>query len=123
LLARFGEFGAQWKLMTQFFPGRTDLNIKNHYMTMRRQESARSRRSEAHRHSHSRPAQGPVASGEPRPQPVLLPVSLADNSLLVCSTAEAVPETNPESEAKGDWFRESGPNDWFGGFCVAFDIS
>jgi hypothetical protein len=34
LLEKFLEFGPKWKAMTAFFPGRTDINIKNHYMTV-----------------------------------------------------------------------------------------
>jgi hypothetical protein len=39
LRAKVQEFGRQWKKIAQFFPGRTDINIKNHYMTLLRASS------------------------------------------------------------------------------------
>jgi hypothetical protein len=36
LLEKTREYGSKWKALTQFFPGRTDINIKNHYMTLTR---------------------------------------------------------------------------------------
>jgi hypothetical protein len=36
LLEKFGEFGSKWKNLTQFFPGRTEVNIKNHHATLLR---------------------------------------------------------------------------------------
>jgi hypothetical protein len=36
LLEKCREFGSKWKMLTGFFPGKTDINIKNHYMTLTR---------------------------------------------------------------------------------------
>jgi hypothetical protein len=40
LLKKFGDMGSQWKWMTQFFPGRTEVNIKNHYAVLLRRRAA-----------------------------------------------------------------------------------
>jgi hypothetical protein len=58
LLEKFRLCGPRWKRLTEFFPGRTDINIKNHYMTMVRRQSVR--RAEQ---SPRQPAR------EPRPEP------------------------------------------------------
>jgi hypothetical protein len=39
LLDKFGEIGSKWKALTQFFPGRTDVNIKNHHAALVRRRS------------------------------------------------------------------------------------
>jgi hypothetical protein len=39
LLEKFRLCGPHWKQMIQSFPGRTDINIKNHYMTLVRRKS------------------------------------------------------------------------------------
>jgi hypothetical protein len=44
LLEKFREFGSRWRSMTQFFPGRTDINLKNHYMTLTRHRCGQSAR-------------------------------------------------------------------------------
>jgi hypothetical protein len=38
LCSKVNEFGARWKKLTEFFPGRTDINIKNHYTTLLRRQ-------------------------------------------------------------------------------------
>jgi hypothetical protein len=44
LLEKFKEFGPKWKTLTRFFPGRTDINIKNHYMTITGRRCSASKR-------------------------------------------------------------------------------
>jgi hypothetical protein len=39
LLQKFEEIGSQWKAMTRFFPGRTEINIKNHYAVLLRRRA------------------------------------------------------------------------------------
>jgi hypothetical protein len=39
LLQKFAEFGSHWKALTQFFPGRTEINIKNHYAALIRRST------------------------------------------------------------------------------------
>jgi hypothetical protein len=39
LLEKFRVYGSHWKQITSFFPGRTDINVKNHYMTLVRRQS------------------------------------------------------------------------------------
>jgi hypothetical protein len=34
LLARYGEFGPQWARIAKFFPGRTDITVKNRYISI-----------------------------------------------------------------------------------------
>jgi hypothetical protein len=36
LLKKYAEFGSKWKDLTQFFQGRTEINIKNRYRTLAR---------------------------------------------------------------------------------------
>jgi hypothetical protein len=77
LLEKTREFGSRWKSLTQFFPGRTDINIKNHYITLTRRRCAPLR--------HTSP-------DEPSPESVeLLPAPLAKT--------ETVPAPLPLFEA------------------------
>jgi hypothetical protein len=39
LRAKVKELGRQWATITQFFPGRTDIGIKNHYIAMTRDKN------------------------------------------------------------------------------------
>jgi hypothetical protein len=40
LWRKFREFGSKWKQMTKFFPGRTEINIKNRHAALRRRQAA-----------------------------------------------------------------------------------
>jgi hypothetical protein len=39
LLQKFAEIGSQWEAITKFFPGRTGVNIKNHYSALLRRRA------------------------------------------------------------------------------------
>jgi hypothetical protein len=39
LFQKFAELGSHWKTLTQFFPGRTEVNIKNHYAALLRRST------------------------------------------------------------------------------------
>jgi hypothetical protein len=39
LLEKYRVYGSHWKPIASFFPGRTDINVKNHYMTLVRRQS------------------------------------------------------------------------------------
>jgi hypothetical protein len=74
LLEKFAEFGPQWKNLTQFFTGRTDINIKNHYITLSRRRCKPI--------VHSSPQDPPVeeiADQLPKPIPPRQPPSLFDD--------------------------------------------
>jgi hypothetical protein len=40
LLQKFEEFGRKWKAIAAFFPGRTDIALKNRYLLLVRRQSA-----------------------------------------------------------------------------------
>jgi hypothetical protein len=39
LLQKFTEIGSKWKTIAKFFPGRTEINIKNHYSALLRRRA------------------------------------------------------------------------------------
>jgi hypothetical protein len=43
LRAKVGEHGRHWKAIQPFFSGRTDINIKNHWKRMQKEEKRRAR--------------------------------------------------------------------------------
>jgi hypothetical protein len=56
---KFTEYGPQWIRITEFFPGRSRNNVKNHWMAKHRKTARRSRRADP---STSAPGPDPVAA-------------------------------------------------------------
>jgi hypothetical protein len=103
LLARFKEFGSRWRKMTQFFVGRTDINIKNHYIVLTRarsthllQPSPPQRPVDVATHDQSKSLPTQPAS-QPPPAAVVGDVVVEPPSL----------EWGCASGASGDWFSQT----------------
>jgi hypothetical protein len=95
LLARFKEFGARWRKLTEFFVGRTDINIKNHYIVLTRARSVHARRQSPPERSEDDKADEPSSS-----IPSQQPPSLAGGLIL----APPPLELGGATDRPADWF-------------------
>jgi hypothetical protein len=106
LRQKFSELGAKWKAIAAFFPGRTDINIKNRWLLLAR----RNRRVES--------AHGDVTPPRPRACPSL-PVPI-----LVPLPQQAVRENDDEipwsSDQEDGGYRDSATDLTGDYFCLNF---
>lgn len=109
LLLKVQELGSRWSTISQFFPGRTDIGVKNHYI------SITGRKNKETKERNQRAILLPLApSGElkieeaiPVPDPVVtggLPLDLpppnptTDDSVLAHSMMHSIPEPVPDQQ-------------------------
>jgi hypothetical protein len=103
LLQKFAEFGSHWKTLTQFFPGRTEINIKNHY-------AALIRRSTPFPGPPSKKPTGDVVASSSTPNPISIENvdDLLPDPPCLPWDLEAKQEASESSFYEGEWDPEYG---------------
>jgi hypothetical protein len=97
LLEKFEAFGSTWNKMKSFFPGRTDINIKNRYRTLIRRRSSVFCCGTADHEPQAERQQGDPGDHEP---PTLAPVQQAPPPP---DDWELVPAWTTDPDNQSDW--------------------